>query len=92
MLKGWDLLLPAMDTLIKAECAVEDGKVSIQDGELLLDTVKVDFKQLHVWIGNALKILTVGHSVVLCRRQTILKPYLDTKYHNLLKLSNPGYH
>ena len=31
----------------------------------------------------------VGHLVVLCKCRTILKPYLDTKYHNLLKLSNP---
>ena len=87
--RGVGPLLLAMDSLIKVECAVEHGKVSIQDGELLLGTVKVDFKQLQIWVGNALKILAVGHLVVLCKHHTILKPYLDTKYHNLLKLSNP---
>ena len=46
--RGVGPLLLAMDSLKKAECAVEDGKVSIQDEELLLGTVKVDFKQLRV--------------------------------------------
>ena len=87
--RGVGPLLPAMDTLIKAECALEDGKVGIHEGALMIGQVKIDIKQLRLWLGNALKILAVGHSVVLCKRRTILKPYLDPKYHNLLKLSNP---
>ena len=89
--RGIAPLLPALDELMKIECCLGDREnpLQIKDGSLWLGSTPVNIKQIRVWIGNALKILAVGNSVVLTKRKSNLRPYLDAKFHNLLKTSNP---
>ena len=62
---------------------------SLDNTVLVIGESKIDLKQIRVWLRNALKILAVGNSVVLLKRYNLLKPYLDQKFHSLLKPSNP---
>ena len=89
--RGVGPLLSAIDKLMQAEGLLNTTKsaTTVDKTVLTIDDFKIDLKQVRVWLGNALHILAVGNSVVLLKRRNLLKPYLDQKFHGLLKPSNP---
>ena len=89
--RGVGPLLSAMDKLMQAEGLLNTTKsaTTVDKTVLTIDDFKIDLKQVRVWLGNALRILAVGNSVVLLKRRNLLKLYLDQKFHGLLKPSNP---
>ena len=75
----WKLLCPTL--MIPPQFSVQQQVVRINDCHL-------DIRQLRLWLGQALKILTTGNSVVLLKRKLSLQGFLDQKFQNLLKPTN----
>ena len=84
--------LCALDVLMKLECILGSDKspcVKIEKGCIKLDDWTLDVRQIRTWLGDAVKILSVGNSVVISKRRSGLRPFLDVKFHHLLKPTNP---
>ena len=64
-------------------------KVTLNNGVISVGSAQLDVTQLCTWLGNSLKILSVGNGVVLHQRKFNLKPFLDHKFHHLLCATNP---
>ena len=59
-------LLSAMDNLMQAEGLLGTGtSTAIVNTLLMIGNFKLDLKQIRIWLGNALRILACGNSVVL---------------------------
>ena len=89
--RGIGPLINVLDNLLQAESLInkEQVKVSLKNEGLFLDDWKLDVKGLRSWLAEAVKILSIGSCVVIQKCQSGLKPFLDTKYHNLLKPTVP---
>ena len=64
--------------------------MTIQNQVVRVNSEQLDIKQLRLWLGQALKIFSTGNSVVLLKRKVNLRGFLDSKFHHLLKPTNPG--
>ena len=86
-------LLCAMDSLVKMETKLSNiqdpPQLTIQNQIVRVDGEQLDIKQLRLWLGQALKIFSTGNSVVLLKRKVNLRGFLDSKFHHLLKPTNP---
>ena len=90
--RGIGLTLCVLDVLMKLECILggdKSPKVDIENGCLKFDDWSLDVWQILTWLGEAIKILSVGNSVVISKCRSGLRPYLDVKFHHLLKPTNP---
>ena len=63
--------------------------MTIQNQVVRVDGEQLDIKQLRLWLRQALKIFSTGNSVVLLKRKVNLRGFLDSKFHHLLKPTNP---
>ena len=89
----WDIgpLVSVLDRVINFESACDSDSVpvSLGKGVLKVNGVELDVTSLRILLSQALKLLAVGNSVVLLKQKGNLKPYLDGKFHYLLKPTNP---
>ena len=74
-----------IETLLKSDF----NSFKISGGKILGEGIEIDFTDLRSKLGNALCLLTLAHALQLSCRKQALKPYLDFKFHHLLKDSNP---
>ena len=51
--------------------------------------IEIDFTDLRSKLENALKLLSSTHALQLSQRKQALRPFLDSKFHHLLRDSNP---
>ena len=54
----------------------------------MMQDFTIDVKQIQELLSQAVKILSMGNSVVLHKHKGLLWQYLDKKYHGLLKPTN----
>ena len=89
--RGIGSLLSGLDHMIKLEASLScNDKARINAGVLVLgEDERFDIHDFRHTLGNALRILTVEHAVVLAKCRSSIKPYLDPKFHHLLKVENP---
>ena len=84
--------LCALDVLMKLECILSSEKlpcVKLEKGCIKLDDWTLDVRQIRTWLGDAMKILSVVNSIVISKHRSGLRPFLDVKFHHLLKPTNP---
>ena len=74
-----------LETLLQSD----KNKFKIESGKIICDDFTADFSDMRMKVGASLKLLTAAHALQLFRRRQALKPFLDRKFHHLLKDSNP---
>ena len=80
----WDSLLE-IETM--TSCA--ETKVSIDKGTLSCGDKTFNIKDLHKDLHKGLRLLCASNAVLLDKRHQQLHPFLDHRYHYLLKPDNP---
>ena len=80
----WDSLLE-IETMISSA----KSKVSIDKGILLCGDKKFSIKELCKDLHKGLRLLCASNAVLLDKRRQQLHPFLDHRYHYLLKPDNP---
>ena len=74
-----------IETLLKSDT----NSFKISAGKISGEGIEIHFTDLRSKLGNALKLLTSAHALQLPHRKQALKPFLDSKFHHLLRDSNP---
>ena len=92
--RGTGPVLSIFNDLCQMEAAISSSSastnISINDSkQLMIDGMTIDFKDMRVKLGHALRLLSTAHSVLLQRRRASLRPYLDFKFQYLTRESNP---
>ena len=84
-------MVAVLDHVVQLESEVsgKEKQWKSVDCNLVTDGYQVDVSKLRSLLSQALKILSTGHSVLLTKRKGLLRPYLDQKFHFLLKPTNP---
>ena len=60
-----------------------------REGKILVGEKQINLKKWRTLLSSATKILAVDNAVTLTKRKSSLRPYLDSKFHTLLKPTNP---
>ena len=83
--------MSVLDKIVQLESKVsgDEKQWKSADGSLILDNYQIYVASVRALLSQAVKILSVGHSVLLTKRRGLLKPFLDQKFHFLLKPTNP---
>ena len=63
--------------------------VSCEDGKLRLKNSSLNISEIRRYLHTAIKILSFGHTTCLQKRKSLLKAFLDQRYHYLIRPSNP---
>ena len=89
--RGVGPLVSVLDKLINIEstCSKENVSISVVGTHIQIGDLKFDVHNLRSLLSSSLCILCCGHGVVLSKRKHFLKPFIDHKFHNLLKPTNP---
>ena len=89
--RGLAPLVAVLDHIVQLESEVSGREKNWKsvDGNLVTEGYQIDVCQLRCLLSQAVKILSTGHSVLLTKRKGLLQPYLDQKFHFLLKPTNP---
>lgn len=85
-------LVVILNNLIYFEVSVTtfpSEKIVHGNGKLVLQGSRLNLTQTCKYLNLALRILAFGNAVCLQKRQTLLKGLLDSKFHYLIKPSNP---
>ena len=90
--RGLGLLISVLDKLINFEALVsisENDKVEKKGGKLLIRGCEFDVSELRTMVSKGIYILAVANGICLQKRKTLLKVYLDRRFHSLVSPSNP---
>ena len=84
-------LVSVLDTMINVEsiCSQENISISVLGTHITIGDKKFDIHNIRSLLSSALRMFCCGHGVVLSKRKHFLRPFIDQKFHNLLKPTNP---
>ena len=63
--------------------------LSVVGTHITIGDIKFDIHNICSLLASSLRMLCCGHGVVLSKRKQFLRPFVDQKFHNLLKPTNP---
>ena len=79
-------LVKVFETLRK----IEGEHTSLDSPNVKLsESSEVNIKQMRIWMGQSLKLLSFSNSILLQCHKNNFKSFLDCKYHYLTRESNP---
>ena len=89
--RGIAPLVSVLDEVVKLESVLTGDAATWKSsqGRLEKGDLQFDVSKLCKLMSQAVKILSAGHAVLLTKRRGLLRPYLDNKFHFLLKPTNP---
>ena len=70
-------------------CSQDNVSVSMMGTHMTVGDKKFDIHNLHSLLASSVRMFCCGHIVVFSKRKHFLRPFIDPKFHNLLKPSNP---
>ena len=87
--RGICLILSVLDSIISMEAYLSNkGEIACEDRKLKMGDLTIDCTDIRRTLSSGLQILCCGSAITLQKYKTALKPYLDPKYHNLLRPTN----
>ena len=88
--RGLGPLLSCLDKFISLEsaCLQPNADALLTDTKLKIANFELDVNDFRKKLTDSVKILTAAHGVLLAKRRTNVKPFLDSKFHFLLKDTN----
>ena len=90
--QGTGPLIAILDKLIDFEASMKvyiTTSVSCEEGKLKLKNSSLNISEIRHYLHTAMKILSFGHATCLQKRKSLLKAFLDQRYHYLVRPSNP---
>ena len=76
--------------VFEALCKIEGEHTSSDSSNVKLsESSEINIKQLRIWMGQSLKLLSFSNSILLQHHKNNFKSFLDRKYHYLTRESNP---
>ena len=89
-MRGLGPVLSVLDTILAMEAFMANkGIVRIENQKLHFDKLVVDCTELCCTLSSGVRLLACGSVVTLQKRKSTLRPYLDQKYHYLLRPTKP---
>ena len=90
--RGVGPLIAVLDNLLDFEAsmkAFEKGTVQRNENNLKLKDSNLDITQIRKYVHQAIQILAIGNAICLQKRKSLLKTFLDNRYHYLIRPGNP---